>query len=218
MEQSAPGTLLRIDLVRGYPFHRRRTYILREQFIASGLGTPALRRSKQGRPFKAQGTLGHYVDFAEMLMQIGCLALALLVTVDPRRRTLRLLLALALIALTAALFLTETRAAMGGLAVGGFLSILLLTGRKLRIWAIAALILFVAAAALWIYHTRGSHGLRRTRSGYAIPHHDVGGRLSPDRTASLVRRWHGDHPQSLDASGIFARSPTFTMKATSTTI
>ena len=34
----------------------------------------------RGRPPRAQGTLGHYVVFAEMLMQIGCMAWALLLS------------------------------------------------------------------------------------------------------------------------------------------
>jgi O-antigen ligase len=155
IEESVVGSLLRIDLVRGYPFHKRHTYIRREQLIQSGLGTPTLPLSR-GRPLKAQGTLGHYVDFAVMLMQIGCMTLAVLLGVDERRRGLRLLLALIFIALTGALFLTETRAALGGLAVGGFLAVVLLSGKRSRIWAVAALALFIAVAALWIYHSRGS--------------------------------------------------------------
>jgi hypothetical protein len=158
VQQSPPGSLLRIDLVRGYPFHRRKTYISREQFLQSGLGTPALQLSR-GRPLKAQGTLGHYVDFAEMLMQIGCMTWAVLLSVDPRKRGLQVLLALAFGALTVALFLTETRAALVGLALGGFLSVLLLAGKRMRLWATAALVVFLLAAALWIYHTRGSQAL-----------------------------------------------------------
>ncbi len=155
VEQSAPGSLLRIDLVRGYPFHRRRTYILREQFIKSGLGARALPLSR-GRPLKAQGTLGHYVDFAVMLMQIACMTLAVLLGVEQRQRRLRAMLAVIFVAVTGALFLTETRAALGGLAVGGFLAVLLLAGKRTRIWAGAALVVFMAVAALWIYHARGS--------------------------------------------------------------
>jgi O-antigen ligase len=155
VEQSAPGSLLRIALVRGYPFHKRQTYIRREQLIQSGLGTPVLPLSR-GRPLKAQGTLGHYVDFAVMLMQIACLTLAVLLGVDPHRRGLRSLLVLIFVAVTAALFLTETRAALGGLAVGCFLTVLLLAGKRSRIWGMAALALFMAAASLWIYHSRGS--------------------------------------------------------------
>jgi O-antigen ligase len=155
VQESAPNALLRIDLVRGYPFHHRQTYIRREQLIQSGLGTAAL-RLRRGRPLKAQGTLGHYVDFAVMLMQIASMTLAVLLGVNPRHQMLRLLLILIFVAVAGALFLTETRAALGGLAVGGFLAVLLLAGKRTRIWAVAALLLFMAAAVLWIYHSRGS--------------------------------------------------------------
>jgi len=158
VEQSPPLSVIRVDLVRGYPFHKRQIYLSREQFIQSGLGTSTLRLSR-GHPLKAQGTLGHYVDFAEMLMQIGCMTWAVLLSVDPRKRGLQLLLGVTFAALTAALFLTETRAALAGLALGGFLSVLLLAGKRLRIWATVALVVLVFAAALWIHHTRGSQAL-----------------------------------------------------------
>lgn len=158
VQQSPPGSVIRVDLVRGYPFHKRQIYLSREQFVGSGLGTPTLRLSR-GHPLKAQGTLGHYVDFAEMLMQIGCMTWAVLLGIDPRKRGLQLLLAVTFGALTVALFLTETRAALAGLALGGFVSVLLLAGKRLRVWATVALIVFVFAAALWIHHTRGSQAL-----------------------------------------------------------
>ncbi len=50
---------------------------------------------------------------------------------------MRLLFAVAFVALTAALFLTETRAALAGLALGCFVSVLMLAGKRSRIWAIA---------------------------------------------------------------------------------
>lgn len=158
VQQSAKGSLLRIDLVRGYPFHHKTTYILREQFLASGLGTPAL-PLKRGHPLKAQGTLGHYVDFSVMMMQIACLTLAVLLGVDPKKRGLQLLLGLAFLALTAALFLTEVRAAMGALVVGGFISALLLGRKQTRIVATVGLAVLLLAAALWIHHTRGAQAL-----------------------------------------------------------
>ena len=108
---------------------------------------------------KAQGTLGHYVDFAEMLMQIGCMAWALLLAAGPQNHRRRLLLTVACAALAAALLLTEVRAALAGLAIGGFLSILMLAGRQSRIWASAALTVLVVASLLWIHHTRGPHWL-----------------------------------------------------------
>ena len=158
VQRSAPGSLLRISLVRGYPFHRKTTYIRREQFLASGLGTSAL-PLKRGHPLKAQGTLGHYVDFSVMLMQIACLTLAVLLGADPKKRGVQIILATAFAALSAALFLTEVRASLGALAVGGFISVLLLAKKHTRIAAMACLFVLVVAAGVWIYHTRGAQAL-----------------------------------------------------------
>ncbi len=154
--EAPANRLLRVEYVRGAPFHPKETFVTREQARKSGLGTPALQLTR-GHPLKAQGTLGHYVNFAEMLMQIGCIAWALLLASGPQNRTRRLLLALAFAVLTATLFLTETRAALAGLALGGFIAILMLAGRRSRIWATAALAILVLAALLWIRHTRGPH-------------------------------------------------------------
>ncbi len=154
VRESQPGSVVRIDYVRGYPFRGHQTVIIREQFLASGLGTPNLRLVR-AHPLRSQGTLGHYVIFAEMLMQIGCLTWAMLL-VTPRRQTgLRVLFALIFVALTVAMFATETRAALGGLAAGCLLAILMLAGKRLRIWGIAALLVLVIAAGFWIHHTRG---------------------------------------------------------------
>ena len=158
VQRSAPGTLLRIDLVRGYPFHHKTTYIRREQLLASGLGTPAL-SLKRAHPLKAQGTLGHYVDFSVMLMQIACLTFGVLLGVDAKKRGLQILLGVAFVALTATLFLTEVRAALGALAVGGLISVLLLGTKRTRIAATAGLAVLLIAATGWIYHTRGAQAL-----------------------------------------------------------
>ncbi len=152
--ESPPGTMLYIDYVRGYPFHRHQTVISREQFIASGLLTPNL-RFVRGKPFRAQGTLGHEVVFAEMLMQIGCLTWAMLLIMQPRQRGLRVSFGTTFLALTLVLLATETRAALGGLAAGCLVAVLMLVGRRTRIWAIAALLVLVIGAGLWIHHDRG---------------------------------------------------------------
>ncbi len=154
VRDSQPGSMLRVDYVRGFPFHKHQTVITREGFIASGLGTSDL-QFVRGRPFRAQGTLGHYVVFAEMLMQIGCMTWAMLLVTPRRKIGLRIFLALTFVALTVAMFATETRAALGGLAAGCFIAILMLAGKRLRIWAISALLVLVIAAGLWIHHTRG---------------------------------------------------------------
>jgi O-Antigen ligase len=154
VRESPPGSIIRVAYARGFPFHWHETIISREAFLASGLGTPDLRLVR-AHPFRAQGTLGHYVVFAEMLMQIGCLTWALLLITSLRQTGLRTFLALTFIALTAAIFVTETRAALGGLAAGCLLAVLLLAGRRTRIWATAALLLLVIGAGLWIQQTRG---------------------------------------------------------------
>jgi O-antigen ligase len=154
VEQSPPGTLFRVDYLRSYPFHHRETLITREQILHSGWGTPELQFAR-GHPYKAQGTLGHYVNFAEILMQIGCMTWAMLLCADTRKKSVRISLAIAFVALTAALFLTETRAALAGLAGGCLVSVLILAAKRTRIWAIAMLVVLVLASALWIRHTRG---------------------------------------------------------------
>ena len=51
VRESQPGSILHIDYVRGYPFHKHQTVIIRERFIASGLGTPNLRFVREQSPF-----------------------------------------------------------------------------------------------------------------------------------------------------------------------
>jgi len=153
-QQSPPGTLFRIDYVRGFPFHKRATVFTREQVIKSGFGSQWLQFAR-GRPFKAQGRLGHYVFFAELLMQIGCMTWAMLLSTQPGKRGLQLLFAITFVALTASLFLTETRAALAGLAAGCLVALLVLAGKRSRMWAIAVLAVLVLASLAWIRHTRG---------------------------------------------------------------
>ena len=154
LEQRPPQTWLRIDYVRSYPLHKKQTVATRQQFEDSKLGTHWLQFDR-GRPYKAQGTLGHYVVFAEMLMQIGCMAWAMLLCIAPRRIGLKTLFALAFAGLTAALFLTETRAALGGLAIGCLAATLVLASKRSRNWALLAIAVLIAASLLWIHHTRG---------------------------------------------------------------
>ena len=156
--QAPAGRLLHLDYVRGAPFHKRETLITREQMVASGLGAPAMQLDR-GRPLKAQGTLGHYVNFAEVLMQIACMCWAMLLAAGPPNRGARVLWMLAFAALAWALLLTEVRAALAGLALGAFIAILMLAGQRSRVWATAGLGVLVLASLLWIHHTRGPHWL-----------------------------------------------------------
>src|ERR1700690_966061 len=87
VQQSPSGAMLHLDLLRSFPFHEEEAYISREGVMQSGFGTPSLQFAR-GKPFRAQGSLGHYVVFAEMLMQIGCMAWAMMLSTQPRRRGL----------------------------------------------------------------------------------------------------------------------------------
>ncbi len=156
--EAPANKLLRVEYVRGAPFHKKETFVTREQIMASGSGTPSLQLAR-GKPLKAQGTLGHYVNFAEILTQIACMAWAILLAAGPQNRRQRVLLVVACAGLAAALLMTETRAALAGLAIGGFLSVLMLAGRRSRTWASAALVVLVVASLFWIHHTRGPHWL-----------------------------------------------------------
>ena len=163
-QQSPPGTMFRIDYLRGFPLHKKETFVTREQVMQSGFGSPWLQFAR-GRPIKAQGRLGHYVVFAEMLMQIACMAWAMLLSTDARKRGLQILFAVTFVALTAALFLTETRAALAGLAAGCLVALLMLAGKRSRMWAMVAVAVLIVASAAWIRHTRGAQWLGANDAG-----------------------------------------------------
>ena len=154
VDQGPPGTILRVDFLRGLPLHRRRTFISSEEFRNSRLGTHDLQLVR-GKPVRAQGTLGHYGIFAETLMPIGCFAWAMLLSTPRRRPALRALLAAISLALAMTIVATQTRAAIAGLAVGCFAALQLLGGRRTRVLATAALGVLLLAATFWIHHTRG---------------------------------------------------------------
>jgi O-Antigen ligase len=153
LKQLPVGAEVPVKYVRFMATRSNTVVATAEDFIQSGLGTPAM-QLKRGRPFRAQGTLGHYVVFAEMLMQVGCLAWALLL-VSSHERGWALIFGLAFVGVTTALMMTETRAALAGVVVGCLLSLLLLGKGMLRWVAVGALIAIVAGATLWIQHTRG---------------------------------------------------------------
>jgi O-antigen ligase len=152
--EGAAGTILRVDFLRGSPLSRRSTFITRESFRDSGLGTQDL-QPVRGKPVRAQGTLRHYGVFAETLMPIGCLAWAMLLSAQPPRPAVRALLAVIFLALAMTIVATQTRRAVAGLAAGCFVALLLLAGKRTRVLATAALGVLLLAATFWIQHTRG---------------------------------------------------------------
>jgi hypothetical protein len=151
--QAPPSAKVSVEYMRGLGFHISRLTATPQDFLSSGIGTSAVKLGR-GKPIRAQGTLGHYVVFAEMLMQVGCMAWALLLSLGQRERAWQALFAVAFAGIVAALLVTGTRAAVAGLVLGCFLSLLILAARKTRFFAIAALIVIVAGATVWIQHTR----------------------------------------------------------------
>jgi hypothetical protein len=160
VEGLPPNTQLVVDYLPGLTPRRGRLTATAQDFRQSGLGTAALRLTV-GKPFRAQGTLGHYVVFAEMLMQIGCMAWAVLMVTSRTSRAWALVFGLALVGITAALFMTETRAALAGLGLGCLISMLMLSQGKRRWVALGALIVLLATSTFWIQHSRGVHWFDR---------------------------------------------------------
>jgi hypothetical protein len=125
-----------------------------QDFADAGLGTPAL-QLRRGKPWRAQGMLGHYVVFAEMLMQVGCMAWALMLVTERRQTWWWIATGIAFAGVAAALLMTGTRAAIAGLVVGCLLSLFLLRKGVLRWAALGALVVVLAGATAWIQHSRG---------------------------------------------------------------
>ena len=155
VEQTQPATRVDVHFLRGIGLQKNVIVATSHDFLQSGLGATELKLDR-GKPFRAEGTLGHYVVFAEMLMQIGCMAWALFLSTRRGQTGWKLVLAVTFAGISAALFATSTRAAVGGLLLGCVMSLLLLTTRKVRIAGMILLVLVLAGAILWIQDARRS--------------------------------------------------------------
>ncbi len=152
-ESTADRASIQVGYVRGFPLRKLTASVAGDAFARSGLGTQRL-ILKRGKPTRAQGHLGHYVVFAQMLMQLGCLAWAMVLTTGREKRLWQALSAVVFVAITCALVFTETRTALVGLGLGCFVALLMLTGRRSRIWAAALLGLVVIFSAVWLQYNR----------------------------------------------------------------
>jgi O-antigen ligase len=161
VKQTPPHTAVKVEYLRGLELHTSAITATPEDFVQSGLGTTAMKFAR-ARPVRAQGTLGHYVVFAEMLVQIGCMAWALMLATGGGQKGWRVFFAIAFAGITAALFATQTRAAVAGLLLGCLLALLLLIRGRIRVIAIVALAGILAGATLWIQHTRRVEWVDRT--------------------------------------------------------
>ncbi|HEY4931847.1 MAG TPA: O-antigen ligase family protein [Terriglobales bacterium] len=163
VEQTPAAKRVAVRLLRGLGLQRNVIVATSGDFLQSGIGTPAMKLVR-GKPFRAEGTLGHYVVFAEMLMQIGCMAWALLLSIGRGKTGWKIAFALAFGGITAALFATSTRAAVAGLLLGCAMAVLLLGARKVRIVGTITLFLILAGAIAWI---------QSARKGEWVGHNDV---------------------------------------------
>jgi len=154
IERTPSTARVTVRYLRGLGLDTGATTATPRDFVLSGLRTASMKLDR-GKPIRAKGTLGHRVVFAEILMQLGCLAWTMFLSVRSGKRGLRLLYGTIFLAVTVALVATETRAALVGLALGCFIALFILTGKQTRIWAAAALAVLMTCAALWVHHSRG---------------------------------------------------------------
>lgn len=161
LHRMPPGSLAHIDFLRDFPTRRRSVVVA----TTRGMLDAQSLELKRAQPVRAQGTLGNYTYFAEVLMTIGCLAWAFMLAYLPQRRGAALLFAMMFLAITASVFASGTRAALAGLLAGCLLAVLLLDRHRARLWLVAALVLLAAGATLWIQHTRGLGWIARSDAG-----------------------------------------------------
>ncbi len=152
---AVPGdTIVPVRFLRGFPVRRKDTFARAGDFVSANQVTPTLVLAK-ARPLRAQGTLGHPGILAEVLAPIACLAWALMLGTPARRRLRQLFFAATFLAITAAVFATQSRSALSGLLAGCLIALLFMAPRRARLWLIAALVVLALGAAFWIQHTRG---------------------------------------------------------------
>jgi hypothetical protein len=161
LHRAAPGTLIRVDFLRGAPTEEHSTAF---KAGPGGFDTRWVQLAR-ARPVRAQGTLRHYGIFAEVLMPMGCFAWVLFVGSLPHHRWRALIFGVIFLALTGTIFATQTRAALAGLLVGCLLTVLLLVRKRARIWTVTGLVLLAVFATLWIKHTRGLGWIARRDPG-----------------------------------------------------
>ncbi len=159
--QASQGSLMRIHYLRGVPTAPRSTAFVLQP---GGLDKHAMQLAR-AKPVRAQGSFRHYGIFAEVLAPMACLAWALALGHLPQRHWVALMFAVIFLALTATIFSTQTRAAIGGLLVGCLLAVLLLARKRARMGTVVVLIVLAAGATLWIQHTRGLGWIARRDAG-----------------------------------------------------
>ena len=109
----------------------------------------------RGRDIRASGFYGHYTTFAEGLQLLGSLAFGLLILVPGSLfERKRMLLAGALILMSAALFLTVTRASWGGFAISAAVIVLVGASRKVILICVLASMPLAAGGLYYLQQKR----------------------------------------------------------------
>jgi hypothetical protein len=210
LSQIPPDAQVHVDFLRGVPTRKHATLMVAGDYRRSGLGTDSLSLAR-AKPVRAQGTLGHYGIFAEVLMPIGCLAWALLLSTPSRSRWLQFLFAFIFLALTATIFATQTRAAIVGLLGGCTVILLSLAGKRARIWAATVLFILAVGAYLWIHLSRGINWIDLADPGtnYRLLMWKDGLRLALQHPAfgvgmeSIQNHWQAWHLQAFAVYHVF---------------
>jgi hypothetical protein len=109
-----------------------------------------------GRPPRALGGVNHAVTYALVLLQIGLLLWGLLLSATLAQRKLKWALFASLLLICATIGATGTRTALVSMAVAGLLVLWVAVPKRLiRTLGLAAVIVAMAGASLWIRHVRG---------------------------------------------------------------
>jgi O-antigen ligase len=139
-------TVYRHELVNRYPL-----LLPYEPADAQALGITAWAR---GRDTRASGFFGHYVTYAEVLQLLASLALGLLIMTGNASMLYRILLGIALIAFSGALFLTVTRASWLAFAISAAAIVVLGAGRRTLLICAAVAVLLATGGLIYLQQQR----------------------------------------------------------------
>lgn len=108
-----------------------------------------------GRNFRVMGFYSHYETYAEVLQLIAALAVGLLIAIPNKKTLAATFLFGAILLLSAALIMTSTRAAMGGLVVATATMAIASSKRRAAIVALVGVLIAAPLALLVLEHSRG---------------------------------------------------------------
>jgi O-Antigen ligase len=108
----------------------------------------------RGRDWRASGTFGHWVTYAEVLQLVASLAIGLLLGLPQKRSLTGLMLLIAATGLVFALAMTVTRASWAGLAISTVVMLLLTVSRRALLIVGACAIPLILVAGFYLQEKR----------------------------------------------------------------